>query len=69
LSGLAAQPAATQNLLIVCLGALLAHLEGQITIGTLLQRFPNLCLACEPEQLQWNPSPYLRSLKALPVVF
>ncbi len=53
----------------VCLGAPLARLEGQIAIGTLLQRFPNLRLACEPEQLQWNPVPYLRGLKTLPVAF
>ncbi|HXR64856.1 MAG TPA: cytochrome P450 [Ktedonobacteraceae bacterium] len=53
----------------VCLGAPLARLEGQIAIGTLLQRFPNLRLACEPEQLKWNPAPYLRGLKTLPVAF
>ncbi|GHO52078.1 cytochrome P450 family protein [Ktedonobacter robiniae] len=52
-----------------CLGAPLARLEGQIAISTLLQRLPNLRLACEPEQLMWNPSPILRGLTSLPVNF
>jgi cytochrome P450 PksS len=52
-----------------CLGAPLARLEGQIAIGTLLQRLPDLRLACEPEQLNWHPVPYLRGLRALPVTF
>lgn len=52
-----------------CLGAPLARLEGQIAISTLLHRLPNLQLACEPEQLIWNPSPILRGLTSLPVNF
>jgi cytochrome P450 PksS len=52
-----------------CLGAPLARLEGQIAIGTLLQRLPNLHLACEPAQLSWSPVPYLRGLRTLPVTF
>ena len=35
-----------------CLGAPLARLEGQIAIGTLLRRFPNMRLACDPEHLE-----------------
>lgn len=53
----------------VYLGAPLARLEGQIALGTLLQRFPDLRLACEPEQLTWNPVPFLRGLKTLPIAF
>jgi len=53
----------------VCLGAPLARLEGLIAIGTLFQRFPNLHLACESEQLTWRPVPFLRGLKNLPVAF
>ena len=52
-----------------CLGAPLARLEGQIAIGTLLQRLPNLRLACELEQLTWTHSPILRGLTSLPVTF
>lgn len=53
----------------VCLGAPLARLEGQIAIGTLLQRLPDLRLACAPDQLTWTPSPILRGLTSLPVSF
>jgi cytochrome P450 len=53
----------------VCLGAPLARLEGQIAFGTLLRRFPNLRLACKPEQLHWNVHPILRGLTSLPVAF
>jgi cytochrome P450 len=53
----------------VCLGAPLARLEGQIAIGTLLQRLPHLQLACQPEELTWNPIPNLRGLTKLPVTF
>lgn len=52
-----------------CLGAPLARLEGQIAIGTLLQRLPNLHLVNEPEQLLWTQSPILRGLTSLPVTF
>jgi len=52
-----------------CLGAPLARLEGQIAIGTLLQRFPDLRLASEPEQLTWTQSPILRGLTSLPLTF
>lgn len=52
-----------------CLGAPLARLEGQIAIGTLLQRLPNLQLGRESEQLTWTQSPILRGLTSLPVTF
>jgi cytochrome P450 len=52
-----------------CLGAPLARLEGQIAIGTLLQRLPNLRLACEFEQLTWTENLLVRGLTSLPVVF
>jgi cytochrome P450 len=47
-----------------CLGAPLARLEGQIAIGQLVQRFPNLHLAGAPER---RDQITLRGLNALPV--
>ncbi|HEX6553113.1 MAG TPA: cytochrome P450 [Ktedonobacteraceae bacterium] len=52
-----------------CLGAPLARLEGQIAIGTLLQRLPNLRLERPAAQLTWTPNPILRGLTSLPVTF
>ncbi len=52
-----------------CLGAPLARLEGQIAIGTLLRRLPQLRLACEPDQAVWNRGLGLRGLTSLPVAF
>jgi len=52
-----------------CLGAPLARMEGQIAIGTLLRRMPNLRLADSPESLTWRPGMVLRGLKGLPVEF
>ncbi len=52
-----------------CLGAPLARLEGQIAIGTLLRRMPNLRLKDAPETLAWRASLVIRGLERLPVVF
>ncbi|HEV2781327.1 MAG TPA: cytochrome P450 [Actinophytocola sp.] len=50
-----------------CLGAPLARLEGQIAIGRLLDRFPDLALATDPAALRWRNSTLLRGLEHLPV--
>jgi cytochrome P450 len=50
-----------------CVGAPLARMEGEIAISKLLDRFPNLALACEPDQLRWRPSTLMRGLETLPV--
>ncbi len=50
-----------------CLGASLARMEGQIAIGTLLERIDELELAVSAGQLRWRPGLVLRGLKALPV--
>ena len=47
-----------------CLGAPLARLEGQIAIGSLVRRFPNLTLAGEPKRRNQIT---LRGLETLPV--
>jgi cytochrome P450 len=52
-----------------CLGAPLARLEGQIAIGTLLRRMPNMRLGVAPEALAWRPGLLIRGLSGLPVRF
>ncbi len=50
-----------------CLGASLARAEGQIAIGTLLQRMPRMTLLDETPQ--WRPAFTLRGLQTLSVSF
>src|SRR5918996_4771747 len=50
-----------------CLGAPLARMEGQIALGTLLRRMPDLRLKGSPESLTWRPGLVLRGLTGLPV--
>ena len=50
-----------------CLGAPLARVEGQIAIGTLVRRLPNLRLATEAPAFRQSLT--LRGLSALPVTF
>ncbi|MGW5688096.1 cytochrome P450 family protein [Nonomuraea sp. NPDC003754] len=53
-----------------CLGAPLARMEGQIAIGTLLDRLPGLALGCAEEELSWRlTGSVVRGLAALPVRF
>ncbi len=49
-----------------CLGAPLSRLEGQIAIGTIVQRFPDIRLA-NPVQ-QWRENMSVRGLVSLPCV-
>ncbi|MEA3077103.1 MAG: hypothetical protein QOF60_2011 [Actinomycetota bacterium] len=48
-----------------CLGAALARLEGQVAIGTLVNRFPKIELAAA--DVRWNGRVNLRGLAELPV--
>ncbi|HIK04817.1 MAG TPA: cytochrome P450 [Trichormus sp. M33_DOE_039] len=50
-----------------CLGNVLARVQTQIAINTLIQRFPDLQLATD--QLEWHKKIILRGLKSLPVSF
>jgi cytochrome P450 len=50
-----------------CLGAVLARLEGEIAIGTLVERAPQLALAVGDDALEWRPGWLLRGLTSLPV--
>jgi len=53
-----------------CLGAPLARMEGQIALGSLLQRFPNIALDVASEDLHWGHGDglVLRGLSELPVI-
>jgi len=51
-----------------CLGAALARLEGEIAIGALIRRFPDLALAVPDAELVWRPN-VIRGLDRLPVTF
>jgi cytochrome P450 len=51
-----------------CLGAPLARLEGEIAIGTLLRRLPNLALAVPEDEVRWKIA-NLRGPEHLPVTF
>jgi cytochrome P450 len=51
-----------------CLGAPLARVEGQIALGTLLRRMPDLAPQTGAT-LDWRESSALRGLKRLPVTF
>lgn len=47
-----------------CIGAPLARMQGEVAVGTLLARFPDLTLAGEP---RFERHPLLRKMAALPV--
>ncbi len=53
-----------------CLGAALARMEGQLALGSLVQRFPQLQLAVPVERLHWGHGDglVLRGLTELPVI-
>jgi len=50
-----------------CLGASLARLEGQVAIGSLIRRFPDL--EAEQADVAWNHRIILRGIDELPVSF
>ncbi|MFF3371593.1 cytochrome P450 [Streptomyces sp. NPDC002680] len=52
-----------------CLGAPLARMETEIALAALLDRFPQLALDVEPQELRWRPSMRSRGLLSLPVHF
>jgi cytochrome P450 len=50
-----------------CVGAPLGRMEGEIAVGELLRRFPDLALAVDPAELRYRSSPIMRGLESLPV--
>jgi cytochrome P450 len=52
-----------------CLGAPLARLEGEIAIGTLLARLPDMQLDIDPATIQWRANPMQRGPLTLPVTY
>ncbi|CCH32294.1 cytochrome P450 [Actinosynnema sp. NPDC047251] len=50
-----------------CLGAPLARVEAQTAFGALLDAFPAMTLAVDPEDLRWRNSTIIRGLDSLPV--
>ncbi|SDP68686.1 cytochrome P450 family protein [Lentzea jiangxiensis] len=50
-----------------CLGAPLARVEAQMAFGALLDAFPAMRLAADPEDLWWRNSTIIRGLDSLPV--
>ncbi|MEV0809448.1 cytochrome P450 [Micromonospora sp. NPDC050200] len=51
-----------------CLGAPLARLEGELAIGALLKRFPDLRLAVPAAELTWSQAPFIHRLDRLPLL-
>ncbi|MCH2169945.1 cytochrome P450 [Myxococcota bacterium] len=51
-----------------CLGAQLARLETKIAIRTLLERFPNLRLGIEPDEVDLEKTPFWHRHRGYPVI-
>lgn len=52
-----------------CLGGPLARLEGEIAIGMVLRRMPELRLKSASDSLKWRPGMIIRGLEEIPVLF
>ncbi|MFI8215804.1 cytochrome P450 [Streptomyces sp. NPDC085932] len=52
-----------------CIGASLARLELEMTVTSLLARFPDLQLAVLPEQMRWQRKGLIRGPETLPVTW
>ncbi|WP_338673731.1 cytochrome P450 [Streptomyces sp. SCSIO 30461] len=52
-----------------CLGGLLARLEAELLVSTLLDRFPPLRLAVPANELGWRPGAAIRGPERLPVIW
>ncbi|MEV7417485.1 cytochrome P450 [Streptomyces sp. NPDC089919] len=52
-----------------CVGSMLARMESEIMLETLLARYPRLALAVPPSHLTWQPAALIRGPKTLPVTW
>ncbi|GAA3853870.1 cytochrome P450 [Saccharothrix violaceirubra] len=52
-----------------CVAARLAKAEIQVALGALVERFPGLRLAADPDSLSWRTGRMVRGLDALPVAW
>lgn len=52
-----------------CIGAQLARMNLQVTIGTLVRRFPRLRLAVPAGEIEWRAGALFRGVEALPVAW
>jgi cytochrome P450 len=52
-----------------CLGVHVAHLEIEVMVERLLDRFPNLTLTIPPEDVKWSETSFLRSPAELPLTW
>ncbi|WP_284574699.1 cytochrome P450 [Streptomyces sp. 2P-4] len=50
-----------------CVGSMLARMESEVMLATLLDRYPRLALAVPPEQVEWQAGGLIRGPKSLPV--
>ncbi|MEU3775775.1 cytochrome P450 [Streptomyces sp. NPDC032472] len=50
-----------------CVGSMLARMESELMLRTLLERYPRLALAVPPEQVEWQRGGLIRGPKTLPV--
>jgi cytochrome P450 len=50
-----------------CVGAPLARLEAEVTIGRFLTRFPGARITVDPSALRWRSSVIMRGLESLPI--
>ncbi|MFE3825298.1 cytochrome P450 [Streptomyces sp. NPDC059092] len=51
-----------------CVGAPLARAEGELALGALLSRFPDVRLAVPAEELEWRHTRLMRGLVSLPLL-
>ncbi|HEU5270934.1 MAG TPA: cytochrome P450, partial [Jatrophihabitans sp.] len=50
-----------------CIGAPLARIQAEAALRKLLDRYPGIRLAADPDTLEWENNPLLRGLLQLPV--